>query len=158
MTYTKVRNLTMFQPHKMSDFLILKKLVSTRNDVLRTSPVIPYWWCISITTQTWVVIRHHYGISALVSQKKKNKQTNEQTKTRKKKQLNWKKKKNGKQVVTSRRFLLRLIGTLRSNDADGDENVKKTIGFINKTTALHVHHTFFVHFFPVFAQLRRENA
>ena len=49
-------------------------------------------------------------------------------------------------------------GTLRSNDADGDENVKKTIGFINKTTALHVHHTFFVHFFPVFAQLRRENA
>ena len=60
--------------------------------------------------------------------------------------------------MTSRRFLLRLIGTLRSNDADGDENVKKTIGFINKTTALHVHHTFFVHFFPVFAQLRRENA
>ena len=35
-----------------------------------------------------------------------------------------------------------LIGTLRSNDADGDENVKKTIGFISKTTALHVHHTF----------------
>ena len=31
---------------------------------------------------------HHYGISALVSQKKTNKQTNEQTKTRKKKQLN----------------------------------------------------------------------
>ena len=83
----------MFQPHKMSDFLILKKLVSTRNHVLRTSPVIPYWWCISITTQTWVVIRHHYGISALVSQKQTNKQTNEQTKTRKKKQLNWKKKK-----------------------------------------------------------------
>ena len=50
------------------------------------------------------------------------------------------------------------IGTLRSNDADGDENVKKTIGFIRKTTALHVHHTFFVHFFPVFARLRRENA
>ena len=37
---------------------------------------------------------HHYGIYALVSQKKQtNKQTNEQTKTRKKKQLNWKKKK-----------------------------------------------------------------
>ena len=42
--------------------------------------------------------------------------------------------------------------------ADGDENVKKTTGFIRKTTALHVHHTFFVHFFPVFARLRRENA
>ena len=125
----------MFQPHKMSDFLILKKLVSTRNDVLRTSPVIPYWWCISITTQTWVVIRHHYGISALVSQKKKNKQTNEQTKTRKKKQLNWKKKKNGKQVVTSRRFLLRLIGTLRSNDADGDENVKKNNRFYKQNNS-----------------------
>ena len=35
---------------------------------------------------------------------------------------------------------------------------KKTIGYISKTTALHVHHTFFVHFFPVFARLRRENA
>ena len=35
---------------------------------------------------------------------------------------------------------------------------QKTIGFISKTTALHVHHTFFVHFFPVFARLRRENA
>ena len=53
------------------------------------------------------------------------------------------------------------IGTLRSNDADGEENVKKKkkpIGFISKTTALHVHHTFFVHFFPVFGRLRRENA
>ena len=35
------------------------------------------------------------------------------------------------------------IGTLRSNDADGNENVKKTtIGLISKTTTLHVHHTF----------------
>ena len=50
------------------------------------------------------------------------------------------------------------IRTLRSNDADGDENIKKTIGFISKTTALHVHHTFFVHFAPFFARLRRENA
>ena len=38
------------------------------------------------------------------------------------------------------------LGTLRSNDADGDENVKKkTIGFIIKTTALHVHHIFFLY-------------
>ena len=51
-----------------------------------------------------------------------------------------------------------LKGTLRSNNVDNDENVKKTIRFISKTTALHVHHTFFVHFFPVFARLRRENA
>ena len=100
----------MFQPHKMSDFLILKKLVSTRNDVLRTSPVIPYWWCISITTQTWVVLRHHYGISALVSQKKTNKQTNKQKQEKKTTKLK-KEKKNGKQVVTSRRFPLRLIST-----------------------------------------------
>ena len=34
------------------------------------------------------------------------------------------------------------IGTLRSNDADGDENVKKTIGLISKTTTSHVHHAF----------------
>ena len=45
-----------------------------------------------------------------------------------------------------RRGLLRVknfsVGTVRSNDADGDENVKKTIGFITKTTTLHVHHAF----------------
>ena len=34
------------------------------------------------------------------------------------------------------------MGTLRSNDADGNENVKKTIGLINKTTTSYVHHTF----------------
>ena len=44
-----------------------------------------------------------------------------------------------------------LIGTLRSNDADGNENVKKTEGLMSKTTTLHVHHAFFVHFFPVFS-------
>ena len=36
----------------------------------------------------------------------------------------------------------RTIGTLRSNDADDNENVKKTIGLISKTTTSHVHHTF----------------
>ena len=35
-----------------------------------------------------------------------------------------------------------IIGTLRSNDADGNENVKKTIGLISKTTTSHVHHAF----------------
>ena len=43
-----------------------------------------------------------------------------------------------------------LLGTLRSNDANGNESVKKTIGFISKTTTLHVHHAFFVHFFARF--------
>ena len=37
---------------------------------------------------------------------------------------------------------------LRSNDADGNENVKKTIGLISKTTTLHVHHTFLYISFP----------
>ena len=47
------------------------------------------------------------------------------------------------------------IGTLRSNDADGNENVKKPKGLINKTTNLHVHHAFlyisflFLHDFDV---------
>ena len=27
------------------------------------------------------------------------------------------------------------LGTLKSNDADGDENVKKTIGFINQNNS-----------------------
>ena len=34
------------------------------------------------------------------------------------------------------------IGTLRSNDGDGNENVIKAIGLIRKTTTLHVHHAF----------------
>ena len=40
---------------------------------------------------------------------------------------------------------------------DRKENVRKTIDLISKTTTLHVHHTFFVHFSPFFARLRREN-
>ena len=37
-----------------------------------------------------------------------------------------------------------IIGTLRSDDGDGNENVVKAIGLpvISKTTTLHVHHTF----------------
>ena len=46
-----------------------------------------------------------------------------------------------------------IIETLRSNDADGIENVKKTIGSIRKTTTLHVIYISL----PVFARLRREN-
>ena len=56
------------------------------------------------------------------------------------------------------RGVLKNIGTLRSNDADGNENVKKTIGLISKTTTLHVHHAFCTFLCPVFARLRRENA
>ena len=33
-----------------------------------------------------------------------------------------------------------LLGTLRSNDGDGNENLKKAAGLISKTTTLHVHH------------------
>ena len=51
-----------------------------------------------------------------------------------------------------------MVGTLRSDDADGNEKVKKALVLISKTTTPHVHHAFFVHFFPVFARLRRENA
>ena len=37
-----------------------------------------------------------------------------------------------------------IIGTLRSDDGDDNENVVKAIGLpvISKTTTLHVHHTF----------------
>ena len=41
-----------------------------------------------------------------------------------------------------------LLGTLRSNDADDNENVKKTIGLISKTAISHVHHTFLYISFP----------
>ena len=39
-------------------------------------------------------------------------------------------------------------GTLISNDADGNDNVIKTIGLISKTTTLHMHHTFLYISFP----------
>ena len=39
-------------------------------------------------------------------------------------------------------LLIMIIGTLRNYDGDGNENVKKTIGLISKTTTLHVHHAF----------------
>ena len=51
-----------------------------------------------------------------------------------------------------------ISGTLRSNDVDGKENVKKTIGFIGKTTTLHVHHTFLYISLPVFARLQHKQA
>ena len=35
-----------------------------------------------------------------------------------------------------------LLGTLRSDDGDGNGNTTKTIGLISKTTILHVHHAF----------------
>ena len=49
--------------------------------------------------------------------------------------------------------VLYLLGTSRSNDVDGNENVKKKnktikIGLIRKTTTLHVHHTVLYISFP----------
>ena len=41
---------------------------------------------------------------------------------------------------------------------DGNENFNKTTGLISKTTTLHVHHAFILHFFSIFARLRREDA
>ena len=39
-------------------------------------------------------------------------------------------------------FTIYIIGTLRSDDGDGNENATKAIGLITKTTILHVHHAF----------------
>ena len=47
------------------------------------------------------------------------------------------------------------IGTLRNYDGDGKENVKKAIGLITKNNNQRASR-FFVHFFAVPAQLRRE--
>ena len=44
---------------------------------------------------------------------------------------------------------VQILGTLRSNDADDNENVKKkTISLIIKTTTSQVHHTFLYISFP----------
>ena len=44
--------------------------------------------------------------------------------------------------------MLVALGTLRSSDADDNENVRKTIGLIRKTTTSHVNHTFLYISFP----------
>ena len=49
------------------------------------------------------------------------------------------------------------IGTLRSNDANDNENVKNNRFKKQNSNFAHTSH-FFEHFFPVFARLRRENA
>ena len=48
-----------------------------------------------------------------------------------------------------------ILGSLSNHDADGDENGKKAIGLISKTTTLNA---FFVPFFAVVARLQRESA
>ena len=35
-----------------------------------------------------------------------------------------------------------MLGSLSNDDVDGNENGKKAIGLISKTTTLHVHHAF----------------
>ena len=59
------------------------------------------------------------------------------------------------------------LSSSRPNDTNGSENVKNnnktttTTGLMSRTTKLHVQHTFFVHFFAVFAvfaRLKRQNA
>ena len=49
-----------------------------------------------------------------------------------------------------------VLGTLRSDDGDGNGNATKAIGLISKTTILHVHHAFLYISLPL--RLRRENA
>ena len=47
-----------------------------------------------------------------------------------------------KQINVQQSVLNDLLGTLRSDDDDGNGNTTKAIGLISKTTILHVHHTF----------------
>ena len=47
-----------------------------------------------------------------------------------------------KQINVQQSVLNDLLGTLRSDDNDGNGNTTKAIGLISKTTILHVHHTF----------------
>ena len=44
---------------------------------------------------------------------------------------------NGKETLFSR-----LLGSFSNDDSDGNEDVKKIIGLLRKTTTLHVHHAF----------------
>ena len=50
--------------------------------------------------------------------------------------------------IPDKRVLPYIVGFLGCNDADDNENVKKAIGLISKTTTLHVHYTFLYIPFP----------
>ena len=41
------------------------------------------------------------------------------------------------------------VGSFSNDDGDGNENVKKAIGLLSKTTSLHVHHAFLYIFLPL---------
>ena len=49
-----------------------------------------------------------------------------------------------------------IVGSLSNDDGDDNENGKKAVGSISKTTTLLVHH-FFAHLFAIVSRLRREN-
>ena len=44
--------------------------------------------------------------------------------------------------TTNLRFALLVVGSFSNDDGDGNEDVKKAIGLLRKTTTLHVHHAF----------------
>ena len=47
----------------------------------------------------------------------------------------------------------------RQRERQNKKQKKNQLVFkISETSTLHVHHAFFVHFFPIFARLRRQNA
>ena len=55
-------------------------------------------------------------------------------------------------------IILLQLGTWRSNDANGNDNVQKNNWFYKQNDNFARASHFFEHFFPVFARLRRENA
>ena len=63
-----------------------------------------------------------------------------------------------KNEITAVEGVIRDFKIQQHDNTDGNENVRKTIALISKTTTSHVHHAFFVHSCPAFPRLRRENA
>ena len=53
-------------------------------------------------------------------------------------------------AMECRRCFSSLLGSLRNDDGDGNENGKKEIGLLRKTTTLHVHHAFWYISLPSF--------
>ena len=50
-----------------------------------------------------------------------------------------------------------LLGSLSNEDGDGNEDVKKAIALLRKTTTLHVHHTFLYISLPSLHDLKMPN-
>ena len=123
--------------------------LTKNSNILETKPLDVFLWCNLAGYQKWNEIRNvSYQKTFITSFRLL---TTEQFSS------DWKTKNNSEREAVDSFLKLQILGTLRSNDGVGNENVKKAKGSINKNYNFLHASRFFVHFFTITARLRREN-